>query len=402
MDYSALYSRMGQVGNSQGVVGVARTPPAAISFAFGLPDPGSFPVDELRDATERVLGGHSAVALQYGGSQGEPRLRQYVADRLNEHEGLSLTADNLQITSGSMQAITMLAQLLIDPDDTVLIEAPTFMGTVKMFQLFGARFQELPLDEHGLIVDELERRLLALAVAGVRAKFVYVIPTFHNPTGVTLPLERRLELLRVAREHELLVVEDDPYGDLRFEGAAVPSLQALDRDGLVVRLGSFSKILAAGLRLGWAAGPLEIIRGLSSVKLDSGTSPYAANLAAEWAEQGKLEPHVRKLIDIYRARRDAMLAGLEQHCGSYCTWTRPEGGFFIWVELNEGIDPDRLRQIALEAGVAYLPGPQCFSNGQGQRNLRLAFSQQTVENITDGIRRLGQAMAQAARQPVVS
>jgi 2-aminoadipate transaminase len=402
MNYTPLYSKMAEVGRAQGAVGAPPATDDMISFAGGLPDPGSFPTDDLASVTASVLRAHSASALQYGPSQGEPRLRQYLADRLNEQEGLALTPDQIVITSGSLQGITLIAQSLVDPGDTILLEGPTFLGTIRMFRLFRPRLEELPLDDDGLIVGELERRLQRLEAEGVRPKFFYSLPTFQNPTGVTMPLERRLQLLDVARKHSLLIVEDDPYGDLRYEGSDLPSLLALDRDGLVVRLGTFSKILAAGLRLGWAAGPAEITRSLTTVKLDGGTNPYASHLAAEWASSGALDPHIRALRDIYRERRDAMLRALERHCAAYCRWTKPAGGFFIWVELNDDVDPDRLLQAAREAGVAYLPGTMCFASGRGERNLRLAFSLQTPDTIEEGIRRLGSALHASSRFRVAS
>ena len=398
MDYSALFSKMGEIGARQGAIGAPSGAPVdAISFAGGLPDPGSFPLQDLRAATERVLAAQSGTALQYGPPQGTPKLRQVVADRLNEAEGLSLDPDQIGITSGSLQGITLLAQLLVDPGDTVLIEAPTFLGTVRMFNLFRPRYEELPLDEHGLVVEELERKLVELREAGVHPKFLYCLPTFQNPTGVTMPLDRRIELLRVAREHSLLVIEDDPYGELRYDGAEVPSLLSLDRDGLVIRLGTFSKILAAGLRLGWAAGPKELVQGMASVKLDSGTNPYAAHLAAEWAAAGKVDGHVAQLRAIYKARRDAMLGALEEHCAGLCTWTRPDGGFFIWVHLEPEVDPARLRELAHENGVLYLPGTACFASTRGEDYLRLAFSLQEPERIRAGIARLGAAMRASVR-----
>lgn len=399
MNYAELYSKTARIGLAQGGTGAA--PPAAglISFAYGLPDPGSFPVDELRESTVDVLETQSATALQYGAVQGEPRLRQYLANRLNEKDGLNLTADQIVVTTGSLQAIALLAQVLVDPGDTILLESPTFLGAARNFRLFQPRLEELPIDEHGLIVGELERRLERLQAEGVRPKFLYTMPTFHNPAGVTMPLDRRLELLEVAQKHELLVVEDDAYGDLRFDGPELPSLFALDRAGLVVYLGTFSKILAAGLRLGWAAGPVDVVRAVSVVKVDGGTSPYGAHLAAHWATRGRLEPHVQKLRGIYRERRDALLEALGRHCASYCRWTRPEGGFFVWLELNEEVDPDALGREATELGVAYLPGTQCFASGQGERFIRLAFSFLTPEAITEGIERLGRAMGRAATPP---
>ena len=395
MDYAALFSKAAKIGLERAGGGPSAPSGEVISFAYGLPDPDSFPTEELLSATRSVLADQSATALQYGPPQGDPGLRTYLAERLNEQEGLALTPDQVAITNGSSQAIALIAHLLVDPGDTVLVEGPTFLGTVRVFQLYQARLEELPLDEHGLDVAELERRLERLAANGVRPKFLYTQPTFHNPAGVTMPLDRRLELLRVAEKHALPVVEDDPYGDLRFEGSDVPSLLALDRQGLVVRFGSFSKILAAGLRLGWAAGPAALVQALPAVKTDSGTSPYAARLAAEWASGGKLEPHVRQLRGIYRERRDAMLAALERYCAPHCRWTRPEGGFFVWVELDDGLDPGLLHQAAQELGVGYLPGNRCFASGSGERFLRLSFSFLAPEKIEQGIERLGRAMEQS-------
>jgi 2-aminoadipate transaminase len=406
MDYTALYSTTAQVGLVQG--GASAQPPIGdgTSFAFGLPDPGSFPSDELQAVTQTVLAHHSTTALQYGNTQGEPRLRDYLAERLNEREGLSLSRDQIAITSGSLQAIALLTELLVDPGDVVLLEGPTFLGAARIFRLHGARFEELPIDDGGLVIPELVRCLERLDAEGLRPKFLYTMPTFHNPAGVTMPLDRRLALLEAARKWSLLVIEDDAYGDLRFEGSELPSLLALDQaqprvgeeDGVVVRLGTFSKILAAGLRLGWAAGPAAVVQSLAVVKTDGGTSPYAAHLAAEWAMTGKLEPHVRRLRRIYGERRDAMLSALERYCAPYCRWTKPDGGFFVWVELDHGVDPDLLWQAADEVGVVYLPGNRCFASCQGDRFLRLAFSLQTPTKIQDGIKRLGQAMECATRR----
>jgi 2-aminoadipate transaminase len=395
MNYPELYSKVAQIGLAQGGTGAAPPPPDVISFAYGLPDPGSFPVDDLRVSTAAVLDGQSATALQYGSVQGEPRLRQYLAERLNEKQGLELTADQIAVTCGSLQAIGLLAQLMVDQGDTILLEGPTFLGAVRIFRLFQPRLEELALDDQGLVVSELERRLERLQAEGVRPKFLYTMPTFHNPAGVTMPLNRRLELLEVAHRHELLVVEDDAYGDLRFEGPELPSLLALDRAGLVVYLGTFSKILAAGLRLGWAAGPEDVIKALSVLKVDGGTSPYGSHLAANWAGRGLLEPHVQKLRALYCERRDTLIEALEQRCADYCRWTKPEGGFFVWLELNDALDADRLRHEAAELGVAYLPGTQCFASGQGECFIRLAFSFLTPDRIKLGVERLGQAMAKS-------
>lgn len=397
IDYSQLFSKTASIGRAQGGSGAA--PPAGdlISLAYGLPDPLSFPSAELQAAAERVLREQSATALQYGPVQGHPGLRAAIAERLNEQEGLALGAERIAITNGSSQAIALMAELFLDPGDVMLLEGPTFLGAVRAFRLRQPRFEELPLDDAGLVPDDLEARLEQLAREGKRAKLLYTMPTFHNPAGVTMPLDRRLRVLAIAREHGLLIIEDDPYGDLRFEGSPLPSLLALDRDGLVVRLGSFSKILAAGVRLGWVAGPAPIIEALPGLKTDGGTNPFVSHLAAEWAVSGCLEPHVQRLRAVYRERRDALLRGLERHCAPYCRWTRPQGGFFIWVELDERIDPARLREAARAHGVDYLPGQACFASGRGERFLRLSFSYLPPERLEQAAERLGLAMADSLR-----
>lgn len=401
MKYDAILSSAGRLGLTYG----ALTPPVAqpedlISFAIGQPDPDSFPIAQLETVSHAVLAEHSRAALQYGPFQGEPRFRRFMAERLNEQEGLALSADQIAITSGSSQAIALISDLLVDPGDTVLLEGPTFLGAVRTFRLAQARLEELPLDEHGLVVDELERRLAQLAAEGIRPKFLYTLPTFHNPAGVTMPRERRLRLLEIAARHELLIVEDDAYGDLRYDGTPVPSLLSLDRAGLVVRFGTFSKILAAGLRLGWAAGPAEITRGFGALKTDSGTNPYGSYLATEFALRGHLEPHIRVLRAIYRERRDAMLAALERFCADFATWTRPEGGFFIWLALSPAVDPRRLLEAAHRVGVAYLPGTPCFASDKGERFVRLSFSALPPARIGQGIQRLGRALAESLGAPV--
>ncbi len=367
-----------------------------ISLTIGMPAPDLFPSAQLAALTQEVLAREADQALQYGQLLGVPGLRAYLAARLNEQEGLQLGPDQFIITAGSSQAIAMLGQMFVDPDDTVLVEGPSFIGALRTFRMLGARIVEVALDDSGLVVDDLAPLLDKLDADGVRPTFLYTMPTFQNPTGVTLPAERRASLIALARERDLLIVEDDAYGDLRYDGQTLPSLLSLDRDGLVVRLGTFSKIMAAGVRLGWAVGPPELIAGLASMKVDAGTSPFASHLAAAFGRSGQLDRHIQILRAGYHRRRDAMLQALKEHCAPYATWTYPEGGFFIWVRLKPHVSPERMHEAAAREGVTYVPGNVCFASGEGQECLRLAFSFAPEDQMPEAIARLGRAMASAS------
>lgn len=368
-------------------------PRAPISFAFGLPDAPSFPADELTAATELVLREHSERALQYGPAPGQPRLIETLVAKLNREEALGLDLDQVLITNGSAQALGLIAHLLVDPGDTVLIEAPTWPGAINLFQRAGATLVALPLDDTGLDLAAVEQRLNHLAAQKVRPKFLYTIPTFHNPTGLTLTTERRAALLDLARSYDLLVIEDDAYRDLAYDGAAPPSLLALDRDGRVLRTGTFSKVLAAGLRLGWVLGPPEIVSQLTAFKEDGGTSPFSSYITAAYMLAGALEPHIAELVTLYRQKRDVMLRSLQWYFPAEARWTRPAGGFFIWATLPAGLNAEDLLPRAREQGIDFLPGERCFpSPGTARNTIRLAFSLPTPDQIEEGIKRLGIAL----------
>jgi 2-aminoadipate transaminase len=399
MDYSRLYSQMARIGVGKPNSAATPAQPDLISLVYGLPDPSTVSTSDLLAATELVLTEHRASALQYGPSQGLSELREFLAERLNEREGLTLAPGQILLTGGASQGIGLIARTLLEPGDTILVEAPTFLGAVRAFRLSQPRVIELPVDGAGLVTEALDTALARLAGEGVRPKFLYTMPTFQNPTGATMPLERRQHLLGLARQHNLLVVEDDAYGDLRYDGLELPSLLALDRDGLVVRLGTFSKVLAAGMRLGWAAGPAPLVRALTALKDDSGTSPYISHLALAWAGGGRLDPHLERLRRFYRERRDAALAALDRYCTGYVRWSRPLGGFYVWLELDDAVDAALLRRAADRLGVDYLPGQACFLSDRGERYLRLSFSFVDPDRIEQAIQRLGQALAEAARAP---
>lgn len=370
-------------------------PRDGISFAYGLPDPSLFPTEALSEATEAVLRDEAGTALQYGELLGYPRLRQYIAERLEATEGLHLDTDRIMITGGASQAIVLLTQAFVDPGDAIVVEAPTFVGAEKTFRALGARMYEVPIDEQGMVPAALAETLDQLQTAGTRPKFLYTMPTFHNPAGVTQPLARRRAILRIAAAHELVIIEDDAYGDLRYDGDPLPSLFELDKRSLVIRLGTFSKILAAGLRLGWVAGDSQAVGALAALKFDQATSPYNGALAAEVGLSGRLDPHVERLRAAYREKRDALLEALDRYCQPYARWTRPAGGFFVWLELNDEVDPAVLLEGAGRHGVSYVPGQACFASPGHDQFVRLAFSYVAADEIEEGVRRLGLALAEA-------
>jgi len=369
--------------------------PVAISFGGGLPDPVTFPAEEIELAMKRVLRQDAAAALQYGGLMGFEGLRERIAAKVRREDGRTIGADQVTLTAGSSHAISLACFAFVSPGDSVLVEAPTFAGSLRAIRSYGARIVSVPVDEHGLSIDGLEARLAELRTAGRRPKLLYTIPNFHNPSGATMTTERRRRLVELAREWGLLIVEDDAYGDLRYEGEPAPSLFSLDEAGLVLKLGSFSKVLAAGLRLGWAAGHPDAVAALVSVRHDMGVSPLIARTVAGYAAGGGLERHIQRLVAHYRAKRDLMVAALGEHCAPYVRFATPAGGFFIWLALAEGVDPDRLAEAAAQESVGYVPGTAFFADGGGRRNVRLAFSFAPSDDIERGIAALGRALARS-------
>lgn len=374
--------------------------PAAISFGGGLPDPETFPIEELRAAADQVLRQDGKAALQYGGLMGFEGLRQLLAERHQRADGRAISPEQVTLTSGSSHAISLACFAFAAPGDTVLVEAPTFAGSLRAIRSYGARIESAPVDGQGIVVEHLEKTLKRLHAAKRRPKLLYTIPDFHNPAGVTLGLERRKRLVELAQRWGFLVLEDAAYGDLRYDGEPLPSLFALDGSGAVLKLGSFSKIMAAGFRLGWAAGHPDAIAALNAVRHDMGVSAFGARTVAGYAAGGRLGRHIQRLRVHYRAKRDRMASALGEHCAPYVRYAVPEGGFFIWLELAQGVDPDRLARAAAEESVGYVPGTAFFANGEGRRNVRLAFSFAPLDDIDRGIEQLGRALARSAQGPL--
>lgn len=363
-----------------------------ISFVYGYADPALFPGPDLLAATGALLDDDIDAALNY--NHADPQLRELVAERLRRR-GAPADAAQVLLGYGSSQLLGLVSQALIDPGDVILIEGPSFLGAVRLFTNAGARVVTVPVDQDGLDTDALEQRLRELAGQGLRPKFIYSIPTFQNPTGATLTLERRRRLVALAAEHGVLVIDDDAYGELRFEGAPLSPLAALDDQGWVLTLGTFSKILAPGLRLGWAWGHPEVVRRLEVLKLEGATSPLTTRLVTRFARGGRLDAHIQRLCAHYRHKRDVALAAVREHFPAGVRVLRPEGGFFLWCDLPPGLDSDTLLARAREHGAAFLPGTRCFADGQGHGAMRLAFSYLPEPQIREGIARLGRAMAGA-------
>ncbi|WP_407838719.1 PLP-dependent aminotransferase family protein [Streptomyces sp. DSM 116496] len=359
--------------------------PGMISFAGGLPAPELFDTEGLRAAYDSAFARSARRALQYSTTEGSPELRAAVAARL-DGQGLATTGDDLLITTGSQQGLGLITTALIEPGDTVLVENPTYLAALQGFELAGARVVPVPCDDRGILPDAL-----AELVARERPKLLYTIPTFQNPTGRTLPAGRRAEIAAVAARLGLWLLEDDPYGELRYEGRALPRLAshpgAEDRTAL---LGSFSKVMAPGLRLGWLRAPAALLRGavLAKQAADLHTSTVDQLAVAEYLRAVDLDAHVARVRDAYRIRRDALLAGLAGALPAGSTWNRPEGGMFVWARLPEGHDATALLRAAASRGVAFVPGAPFFAAAPDPRTLRLSFTTHTPEEIAEGLRRL--------------
>jgi 2-aminoadipate transaminase len=363
--------------------------PGTISLVFGHPDATTLPVDDLGTAAEAVLRGPQArLALQYGPEQGSPALIDYLVEKLRHEEGLTLSHDDLMIVGGSTHAVDMVARLYAGHDGVVLVESPTYCDSVNVLRDHDADLRPVPIDSDGLVVEALAAQLAELGREGKPPRLLYTIPNFQNPSGVTLTTARREAILALAHEHDFLIVEDDVYRDLAFEGEVPPSFYALAGGQGVLRIGSFSKIVAAGLRLGWLiAAPEHIQRFIhcGTMQMGGGANPLVANIMAEYCRAGHLEPHVAQLRQVYRHRRDVTLAALERHMPSGVTWTQPRGGFFVWLTLPEGVNVEPLREMAREQGVLFVPGTGFFAGGGGERNLRLAFSFVPPDEIERGV-----------------
>jgi 2-aminoadipate transaminase len=384
--------------------------PDIISFAGGLPSPDVFPVQRFEEACHKVLQEHGSSALQYGVTEGFAPLREMIAGKMARY-GILAKVENVLITSGSQQALDLIGRLLINRGDRVLVEAPTYLGALQAFSCYGAQYVSVPVDHDGLQTELLEKSLRSAP------KFMYVLPNFQNPAGVTLSEGRRHQLILLADRYGTPIIEDDPYGQLRYEGEHLPPLVVVDRENLrrdngysignVIYLSTFSKTLAPGIRLAWIVAPPDVISKLVLLKqgADLHTSTFIQWVAYEVARDGFLDEHVKRIRQVYRQRRDAMLDSLKEFFPPEATWTRPQGGLFLWVTLPKGVDSHALVQTALAEKVAFVPGSPFYpsENEPECQHMRLNFSRSTPEQIREGIRRLSVAVKeqmQTSRQLV--
>jgi 2-aminoadipate transaminase len=364
--------------------------PEVISLAGGNPDTASFPSELLASLMSGVAAGSSARALQYGPTEGSWAVREAIVEVMAE-EGTAVDPGEVLVTTGGQQVIDLVCKILIDPGDVIVAEAPTYPGAVPSFSAYQADVVQVGMDGDGMLVDELEATLDRLEAEGRRPKFIYTVPTFQNPGGVTMSLPRRRRLVQVAAERELLVLEDNPYGLLRYEGDPLPTLRSLDGGRFVIYLGTFSKILSPGIRIGWAAAPGPVFDKLNTAKqgVDLCSASFSQSFVAAYFERTRWQEYVHALRDLYRRRRDVMLEALEESFPPEATWTRPQGGMFVWATLPDYIDTTDLLARALRANVAFVPGRAAYVDGRGGSEMRLNFSGSPEDRIREGIRRIG-------------
>ena len=377
--------------------------PDIISFAGGLPAPEVFPVEEFAAACDRVLLLHGAQALQYGTTEGYLPLREQIARHTNRY-GIQVAPDNILITSGSQQALDLLGRIFINRGDRILVESPTYLGALQAWNAYGAEYVPVPIDKQGMNTDYLENALRT------GPKFIYVLPNFQNPSGVTLSLERRQIVVELADRYGVPIIEDDPYGQLRFEGDHLPSVVSLDDrfrqnggnvyHGNVIYCSTFSKILAPGLRLAWIVAPTEVIQKLVHAKqgADLHTATFNQLVAHEISRGGFLDEHIKLIRKVYRERRDVMLAAMDRYFPPEVDWTQPAGGLFLWGTLPEELSAEVLLKDAVEQKVAFVPGGPFHPRGGGKNTMRINFSNASPEMINEGIRRLGVLLHEKTRE----
>ena len=363
--------------------------PGMISFAGGLPAPELFPIDEIRKVCDSVLLEAGKAALQYSTTEGHIPLRKFIAERL-ESSGVKIDFSNILITNGSQQGLDFTGKLFVNEGDVIICESPSYVGAINAFKQYLPRFVEIAMDDDGMIMEELEKALEEFP----DAKFIYTIPDFQNPTGLTMSLERRKKLVEVAVKYGVPVVEDNPYGELRFEGKRLPAVKHFDKDDAVIYLGSFSKTFCPGLRIGWVAASPEIVRKYVLIKqgADLQANTLAQMEVATFIEMFDFDKHIEKIIHVYRSRRDAMLNTMKETFPDNVRYTFPNGGLFTWVDLPEGVDAEDVFKKAVERKVAFVPGGSFYPNGGNKNHFRLNYATMDEELIVEGITRLAEVL----------
>ncbi|WP_298132147.1 PLP-dependent aminotransferase family protein [Micropruina sp.] len=366
--------------------------PEVVSLAGGMPNIADLPREAIGEAISSLIRERGTQAMQYGSGQGEPFMREQITQVMAE-EAITAHPDDVVVSCGSQQALDLVTRVFCDPGDVILAEAPSYVGAIGTFRAYQVQVVHVAMDEFGIVPQALREAVAACRSAGKRIKFLYTIPNYQNPTGVTQTIERRRELIAIAHELDLLIVEDNPYGLLAIEGEPLPALRSMDAER-VVYLGSFSKTFAPGFRVGWALAPHAVREKLTLAQESATLAPpvFSQFAISTYLHQFDWRGQIQVYRDMYRARRDAMLQGLAENMPDGSTWTHPTGGFFVWVTLPEGLDSQAMLPRAVSARVAYVPGPAFYADGMGSRNMRLSYCFPTPERIIEGTRRLGEVL----------
>lgn len=365
--------------------------PEMISFAGGLPNPESFPSDIIREIANDILGSNAGKALQYGITEGYLPLREALASRMKA-KGMDVSTENVVTVSGSQQVIDLVGKVFIDPGDHIIVSAPTYLTALTGFSVYDARFDTVPIDEDNMRMDLFEEKLAELSRHGIRPKIVYALPNFQNPAGVTMPEKSRRRLIDLAHEHDLVILEDDPYGELRYRGEDIRPIKAFDDDGRVIYMSTFSKILAPGFRVGWVVGHPDILRKLIIAKQSSDvcTNVLGQVISSEYITRGHIDPQIAKIRKLYGGKLDIMLKGMDEFMPESVRWLTPEGGMFLWATVPDGVSSIDLLDKAVQRKVAFVSGRAFFPNpADGLNTLRLNFTYPSDGMITEGLKRLG-------------
>jgi len=395
--FEELLSTRARIGWGGSVTTVRPVAKPIYEFGGGLPDPASFPYDGMVEATRKMMAAEGADALTYGDPQGYRGLRELICHKYKFYENLEVTPENIFIANGSGAALSLAFSAFVDPGDPMIIEAPTFSGSLNNIRRHGPEIHGVPVDEHGMVISAVREALEKIKRSGRRCKLIYTIVNFQNPAGPDLSITRRHELVELAEEYDTLVLEDDAYNELRFEGDSKPPVYALDRNGRTIRAGTLSKILGAGVRLGWLCAPPAMLPAFQSFNFGGGVNPFMSRVATYFLHD-HMEAHVKVLVGVYRAKRDAMLKGLwEVLKGTDVEISGPQGGFFIWIKLPSATNVAKLEELAAQARVQYTPGRAFFAGTGGERHIRLAFSYEQPDKCYEGSRILAKAILDAGR-----
>lgn len=379
-----------------GAILQAAADPSIISFAGGLPAPELFPVAKMKKAVETVFDQHGVEAMQYGAARGVKELREVILKRVKERENVTAADENVMVTTGSEQVLDLVGKAYIDEGDEVLVEDPTYLCALDVFRSYGAKFVSVPQDEQGMRVDALEEKLKNHP----KAKVLYTVPNFQNPTGKTLPADRRQKVAELAAKYDVMVLEDNPYGDIRFAGEHVPAIKSYDTTDHVLYMSTFSKILAPGFRLGWVIGNAKIIDKLTVLKqsTDLHTDQLAQWAVVEFFAQNDINQHVAEISALYGKRKDLMIASMQKYFPEGVTYTNPEGGMFLWVKVPGVKDTVELFQQCMQEKVAFVPGDPFFAGQPEPGTFRLNYSNMQEDQINEGLKRLGKALTDAVNQ----